>query len=306
MACAGPGRSLLATRLAATGLPSSHEIAGVPFFSQTRHHCGPAALAAILVFSGLDTDPDALSPMVYLPGRRGTLAAEMAAASRRLGRMPYPLDGTVESLVTEVAGDRPVAILLNLGLAALPRWHYAVVVGYNASREEFLLRSGTEKEKTMTAAGFMRAWKGSGFWAMVAVAPGEVPATVSEMTYVREAAALESAGMTREAETAWRRAVLLWPENPIPHLGLGNSLASLGRLSEAEEALRNHLVRAPDSVAGMNNLAHVLSLRGCHDEALLVIERALRQAAGMDLEKAVEATRAEIDDRSGKGGDCGK
>ena len=280
----------------------------MPFFPQTEHHCGPAALATILVFNDVGTEPETLAPMVYLPGRRGTLAVEMAAAVRRLGRMPYLLDGTMESLVTEVAGGRPVAVLLNLGADTLPRWHYAVVVGYDGLRDDFLLRSGRQKEMTMAAARFIRAWKGSDFWAMVVVVPGEVPATVQKIPYFHQAAAIEGTGMPKKAEAAWRRATVLWPESPTPYLGLGNTLTAQGRFEEAEEAFRSLLTRDPDSVEGQNNLAHVLSLRDCHQEAALVIEEALRQAARTDLESIVTATREEIRKRreEGSDGDCGK
>jgi len=308
LSCAGPGGSVPAPRLTVTGLPPIYRIEGVPFFPQTEHHCGPAALATILVFNGVNTDPETLAPMVYLPGRRGTLAVEMAAAGRRLGRMPYLLDGTTESLAAEVAGGRPVAVLLNLGVDTLPHWHYAVVVGYDGMRDNFLLRSGRQKEKTMATARFMRAWKGSGFWAMVVLVPGEVPATVRKGPYFRQAVALESTGMPKMAEAAWRRAAVLWPASQTPHLGLGNTLTAQGRLKEAEEAFRLLLARDPDSVEGKNNLAHVLSLRGCHREASLVIEEALRQAARTDLESIVTATREEISERQKEGseGDCDK
>jgi hypothetical protein len=308
LSCTGPGGTVLAPRLTVTGLPPIYRIEEVPFFPQTEYHCGPAALATILVFNGVDTDPETLAPMVYLPGRRGTLTVEMAAAGRRLGRMPYLLDGTMESLVAEVAVGRPVVVLLNLGVDTLPHWHYAVVVGYDGLRDNLLLRSGRQKEETMAAARFMKTWEGSGFWAMVVVVPGEVPATVQKIPYFRQTVALDSTGMPKKAEASWRRAAVLWPESPTPHLGLGNTLTAQGRLEEAEEAFRFLLARDPDSVEGQNNLAHVLSLRGCHREASLVIEEALRQASRTDLESIVTATREEIRERREEGseGDCGK
>ena len=57
LSCTGPGRTLRAPREAVTGLPPDFTIKEVPFFPQTDHHCGPAALATILVFNGVDTDP---------------------------------------------------------------------------------------------------------------------------------------------------------------------------------------------------------------------------------------------------------
>jgi hypothetical protein len=266
----------------------------VPFFPQTAHHCGPAALAAVLSYSGVDTDPSALAGMVYIPGRKGTLAVEMAAATRRLGRMPYLPDGTLAALAAEVRDGRPVVVLLNLGAAMLPRWHYAVVVGYDGSRERMILRSGGTRRKTMAVSRFMRAWRGGGGWALLSLVPGEVPVTARPAAFARQAAVLEKAGMAAEAEAAYRGGMARWPGEAVFHLGLGNVLSATERFGAAEREFRLFLRRKPGSAAGLNNLAHVVSLQGRHEEAIAIIGDAALAAAGTGLEDAVASTREEI------------
>jgi hypothetical protein len=61
----------------------SLELEDTPFYPQKEYQCGPASLATLLVASGVCVDPDILVPLVYLPGRRGSLQLELMSASRR-------------------------------------------------------------------------------------------------------------------------------------------------------------------------------------------------------------------------------
>ena len=45
-------------------------------------------------------------------------------------------------LLQEVAAGHPVIVLQNLGLEWIPVWHYSVVIGYDLSRGQLVLRSG--------------------------------------------------------------------------------------------------------------------------------------------------------------------
>ena len=77
---------------------------------------------------------------VYTPARKGSLQMAMIAAARRHGRLAYQISD-LESLWPEIAAGNPIVILLNLGTSWLPIWHYAVVAGYDTSREHVIMRS---------------------------------------------------------------------------------------------------------------------------------------------------------------------
>ena len=121
------------------------ELTDVPFFPQTAYQCGPAALATVLGATGIDTTPEALAPLVYIPGRKGSLQVEMLAAARRHGRVAVVLAPEFADLRTELDAGRPVLVLQNLGALGIRRWHFAVVVGYDAERDALILRSGTRR-----------------------------------------------------------------------------------------------------------------------------------------------------------------
>ena len=138
-----------------TDIPSTLELRDTPFFPQEAYQCGPAALATVLVASDIGVTPHELTGKVYLPQRQGSLQLELIAASRRFGRLPYVLDGELPAILSELSTGRPVLVLQNLGLTSYPVWHYAVVIGFDASRNEIILRSGDRQRRLVADHGLV-------------------------------------------------------------------------------------------------------------------------------------------------------
>lgn len=274
--CATPQVAALLAQPRAT-LPERAELAAVPFYPQELYQCGPAALATALVHAGVPTSPEALVSQVYLPGREGSLQAEMLAATRRQGLVAYRLAPRLEDLLREVAEGTPTIVLQNLAFAFAPRWHYALVVGYDLPSEEIILRSGTTRRLVMTLSNFERTWARSGYWAMVALPPERVPASAAEDAYVSAAAALERTSAAA-ARRAYATALMRWPRNLLARIGLGNTAYAAKDLAAAEAAYRQATHDHPQAGDGWNNLAQVLLELGRQDEALIAARRAV--AAG--------------------------
>src|SRR5688572_29670880 len=89
------------------------ELRETPFFPQKDYECGPAALATVLVASGVAVTAQELTPKVYLPERRGSLQVELIAAARGYDRLPYSMAPRFDLLLAEVAAGRPVLVLQN-------------------------------------------------------------------------------------------------------------------------------------------------------------------------------------------------
>jgi len=271
--CAAPQVSSLIEQRPA-GLPEAAEIAATPFFPQEDYQCGPAALAAVLVHAGRDATPSSLLPQVYLPARKGSLQAEMLAATRRHRLVAYPLAPRMEDLLRELAAGTPVVVLQNLALDWWPQWHYAVAIGYDLGRREVVLRSGVTRRLTMPLDTFEHTWARSGHWAMAALPPDRLPATASESSYLTAVAALERlapAAARRGYETALAR----WPGSVAARLGLGNASYALGDLPAAAAAYLRATLDHPEAADAWNNLAQALHESGSRAQALAAARRAV-------------------------------
>ena len=71
-------------------------------------------------------------------------------------------------------------VLQNLGLGWYPKWHYAVVVDFDLSKGEIILRSGADARHIVSMQLFERTWQRGDFWAMVSMPPGRLPHTARE------------------------------------------------------------------------------------------------------------------------------
>lgn len=259
-------------------LPRTVELEATPFIPQTDYQCGPAALATVLQAQGVEVTPEALSPQVYLPARKGSLQVEMIAAARQHHGLPYVLETSFSALLTEVAAGNPVLVMQNLGLEWLPRWHYAVVMGYDLDREVLVLRSGTLKQRKTSFAVFKRTWQRADNWALVIVPVGEIPATATVAAYLKTAHAFEETGLTEQATTAYRAATRRWPGQSEAWLMSGNQAFAEQRIDEAATDFLQATRLAPTDVRAWNNLAYALREQGCVEQAKAALQCALQVA----------------------------
>ncbi|CCQ90460.1 putative Peptidase C39, bacteriocin processing [Nitrospina gracilis 3/211] len=188
LGCANFEKHLLIPEL--HGLPTQVELKEVPFYPQGNKHCGPASLAMALRYSGLDVTPQDLSSQVYTPGREGSMPQDIVGATRRHGRIAYPIN-TMEAIITEVVAGHPVIVLQKLGFPGFFTWHYAVVIGYNLDEQKLILRSGNEFQATMSFVEFQQSWKPWNNWAIITLQPKEIPATYVKEKYLKSVQAIK-------------------------------------------------------------------------------------------------------------------
>jgi len=277
-ACSAPLQSTKWRTTPPAQLDHAVELVDVPFFPQERYQCGPAALATVLAWSGSAVTSESLVNEVYVPARKGSLQPELLAAARRHARAPYVLRSDVADVLREVAAGHPVLVLQNLGLSWAPRWHYAVVVGFDLARERVVLRSGTEKRHEVSLALFERTWRRAHAWAVVVPPPAELPATAEELPYLRAVTNLETRGDPRAAVEAYRAATRRWPGSSSAWFGLGNSLYAAGDDRAAADAYRRVIELVPSHAAAFNNLAYALARLGDVAEAVRMAEAAVAVA----------------------------
>jgi tetratricopeptide (TPR) repeat protein len=297
--CACVGGGALVVPSLPSGAPRAVELTDTPFHPQSEFQCGPAALATVLGASGVRTSPDELQPLVYLPARRGSLQVEMQSAPRKFGRLSYALEPEFDAILAELAAQRPVLVLHNYGLPFLPRWHYAVVVGYDADADRLVLRSGTTARQLLSARTFMRAWDNGDRWALVLLRPGELPASPNVNRYLESAAAFERGASPADAKAAFDAAVKRWPDQPLAWIGMGTAEYRRQAFDPAARDYARAVALDGKNAGARNNLAMTFVELGCAAEArrqLAAIDGAtlsgtLREAVS-DTEERLKQSRS--------------
>ena len=267
-------------------------VRGGPFYPQEKYQCGPASLAMLLTWSGAATTPEALVPEIYTPARRGGLQSALIAGARRHGRIAYPIAG-LEMLFAEIEAGRPVLVLQNLAFSWYPKWHYAVVVGYDRHERVVFLHTGTRENEKISLRLFNNTWARGGFWGLLVLEPSLLPVKVDAAAWLDAAVGLELAEQWPAAAVAFGKASERWPQNHAAWIGLGNSRFSLHDSEGAALAFERATRLQPESGVAHNNLAQALAAMGRYDEALTAARRAVT-LGGPFLEQ-FRATLAKIE-----------
>lgn len=236
------------------------ELTATPFFPQTAYQCGPAALATALTAAGIEADPAQLGGAIFLPARTGTLQVEMIAGARRQGAVATRLPPTLVAVLHEVRAGHPVVVLQNLGLSWIPRWHYAVLIGYDLEAGEVLLRSGETRREVMAMRTFEHTWARSGHWAFVALPPGQWPAMAEAAAVVEASVGFERVASPLQSVAVYRSALERWSDNLSLRMGLGNSLHAAGDKRAAAEAFGTAAQRHRSAPAWINLASTLLEL----------------------------------------------
>lgn len=292
-ACLSAPQSAALVQQTDSELYETSVITSLPFFSQSAYQCGPAALATMLVFSEVVVSPEDLVPLVYVPARKGSFQFEMIAATRNFGRLAYHLAPSLNAVFDEVEGGNPVLILQNLGLSWYPRWHFAVVKGFDLSREKVILNSGTFENYEMSLTTFELTWARAQYWAMIVLEPGKMPVTAEPNTYYMALAALEETQPQASIANGYRSGLQVWPTDQNLLMGYGNLLYQSGSSAEAAAMFKAVIASHSEYAPAWNNLAQILLDEGDKTQARRNVLQAI--ALGGPFVETYRATLLKID-----------
>lgn len=229
-------------------------LADVPFVAQKENHCGPAALTMAANHAGLSLQADKVASQLMTPDKQGSFTSDLVGAARRQGLMVIPVH-TWDGLRKELRANHPVVMLQNLGLKIWPKWHYAVVTGWDGPRDKVFLHSGGKAHLAESAAYVEHTWALADRWAVVMLKPGTLAASGNEEAHAVAAAALENLGQWREANKAYEAMLTRWPRSRAALLGLGNTRYQLKDVDGAIAALKQGRSLYPKDLMFAHNLA---------------------------------------------------
>jgi ABC-type bacteriocin/lantibiotic exporter with double-glycine peptidase domain len=140
--------------------PGSYEIAGVPFVKQETHFCGPASLASVLTYYGLDQDQGVIAKSVYTEKLGGALVTDLQNYAQGKGLQTQLGQGTSDEIKNFLKEKRPVIVLVDFGFWVFSQPHYLVITGFNDSG--FIAHTGYQASKLFGYAEFEKIWKKKG------------------------------------------------------------------------------------------------------------------------------------------------
>lgn len=148
----------------------SRVIAAVPFFPQQAFQCGPASLAGVLSYWGVDITPEEIATDIYSQSARGTLNVDMILYAEKRGLEAHHYRGSLEDLRRRIDSGYPLIVLVDSGFWVYEQNHFMVVVGY--SQGGIIANSGKEQHRSIPLGGFLKSWEKANFWTLL-VLPGQ-------------------------------------------------------------------------------------------------------------------------------------
>lgn len=255
---------------------AAEELESVPFYPQTQYQCGPAALATVMQYRGVEIQPDDLVDKIYIPEKQGSLQIEMVAATRAQGLVPYVIETELTAILAQIEAGHPVLVMQNLAYQWMPYWHYAVVVGFDVANNELILRSGETKRWQTSFAAFERTWARSDYWGLVIVPPDILPANPSLARWMQAAYDLQQTGQIETAEIAYKTAIKNWPEAAGPGVALANLYFEQQAFKKADAVYADLLTANPETAVLWNNRAYTLQAMDCNVSAQQAAQCALQ------------------------------
>ncbi|MCU4677271.1 PA2778 family cysteine peptidase [Catenovulum sp. 2E275] len=252
-----------------------HIIADVPFYPQQDYYCGPTTLAEVANFYGQNHTPEQIAPNTFVPERKGTLQIEMKAAARQLGFLAYTEQGDLTQLLSLVEQDIPVIVLQNNSIELMPKWHYAVVIGYDMQAQQVILHTGVTESHRLNFATFERTWARGQYWMLAMLPPQTANNQLNAFIYTKAAQDLLDTNQQNIGQSALKTATLQWPDNWLAYFLLANN-----QIKQSPQTALDWFAKGfeygKQQTAYLNNYAYALGLANCYSEAKNMIEQALK------------------------------
>jgi predicted double-glycine peptidase len=169
---------LAATLIAAVSAQETVSLP-VPFVKQTKEGCGSAAIAMIVEYwrdripeAGIPpADADSIQERLHAPEAKGIYGSDMEAYFREIGFHAFRFKAETSDLLQHLSRGRPVIVCLQPDRRA--PLHYVVVAGFDPVQKTFLLNDPARgKLLREESSRFLRWWKSTGNWTMLAVPKG--------------------------------------------------------------------------------------------------------------------------------------
>ena len=159
-------------------------ISNVPYIRQKPHWCGPAALAMVLNYWGLNISQDEIAAEIYRPDKKLTYISDMVKYPQSLGFYSKAFTGSIDILKSYIIADIPVIVLQKFS-TIIPTGHYRVVIGFDDHEQLLYVLDPTVGEYAIPYNEFVELWKpGSTFkvtnWSLIIYPKSFIASTITK------------------------------------------------------------------------------------------------------------------------------
>lgn len=246
----------------------------VEFVPQKKNLCGPSVIKMAAEVYSPPQPLTSYQKITFRENVQGTFKSDILSAARRLDLVPYKVD-TIKELIAEVHAGHPVVVFQNLGLAWMPQWHFALVVGYDLEKNILYLHSGTNAYEEWKIDHFVYSWQGGGSWAYILLPPTQLPKNVAFDEALDNAMLFEKIKKPHIAKTIFKTMTQKFPDRYEPHLGLANLYYNEQNRSLAIVQSQEALNKNPSEPALLFNLAILYHEDGQYEKAYEMKDLAL-------------------------------
>ena len=143
---------------------SGRVLEGVPFYTQEKYQCGPASLASVLNYWGVNVSPEEIASDIYSKTAKGTLDIDMISYVLGKGLEADIFAGKMKDITRSIDEGYPLIVLVDYGFWVYQQDHFMVVVGYDSNG--VIVNSGNERLKFINSRDFLKLWEKTNFWTL--------------------------------------------------------------------------------------------------------------------------------------------
>ena len=143
----------------------NHIIENVPFYAQETYQCGPASLAGVMNYRGVNVSPDEIAKEIYSESARGTLNIDMIIYPQKKGLEADQYSGGMDDIRKNIDAGYPLIVLVDYGFSVYQVNHFMVVIGYNEAG--VIVNSGKNESKFIPEEDFIKSWERTKFWTLL-------------------------------------------------------------------------------------------------------------------------------------------
>lgn len=134
-----------------------YKIDKVPFIAQKENYCGPAALAMVMSYYGVNITQEEIAEEIYQPGLKGTLSVQLVLYPIQKGFEAEMYNGNFDDLKEKIKAWFP--LIVSVKEDGKDKAHYMVIWGYDEWSKGVYVHSGDKDALKIDYDRFMNMWK---------------------------------------------------------------------------------------------------------------------------------------------------